>query len=192
MGEKISGKRLAASEEVTFSKRDDTLTHRQDQYFQDLFYRVLKIGTELECAKPKKVNADEFRCEIEQLVKPSRDLENLGELGIFDVIKEHCGVEVQVIGRHPFWNALCEQYRKVTSILLNKGVRMRPTCGLHFHLIAVGLAETIPEIILANLWNLMRRHAPGLKFLFSGGNVREGICRRRQHNAHQEVMNHSL
>ncbi|MEN8154275.1 MAG: hypothetical protein ABFR75_09660 [Acidobacteriota bacterium] len=176
------------SEEVLFFERKDVLSHRQDDYYQDLFYRVLKIGTELECARPRGVDPVDFKNEIADLMKPSLDLENLGELGIYDVVKEHCGVELQVIGRHPQWSSLHEQYNKIISILLEKEVRMKATCGLHFHLIAIGLAETIPEIILANLWNLIRRHAPGLKFLFSGGNVPEGICRRRQHNAHQEFV----
>ncbi len=179
------------SEDIIFFKREDTLTHQLDQYYQDLFYRVIKIGTELECARPRKSNADELRNEIASELKPSKDLENLGELGIFDVIKEHCGIEIQVIGRHPHWNSLLEQYRKVISILWDKKVRMKPTCGLHFHLIGVGLSESIPEIILANMWNLIRRHAPGLKYLFSGGNVPEGLCRRRQHNAHQEFFSFS-
>lgn len=184
----IEGKKRLISEDIIFYKRNDILTHQQDQYYQDLFYRVLKIGTELECARPRKSNAVELRDEIELLVKPSKNLQNLGELGVFDVVKEHCGIELQVIGRHPHWNSLLEQYKKIISILLDKKVRMKPTCGLHFHLIGVGLSESIPEIILANLWNLIRRHAPGLKFLFSGGNVKEGICRRRQHNAYQEFL----
>lgn len=175
-------------EEVIFFKRKDILTHEQDQYYQDLFYRVLKIGTELEFAVPKGINAQQFRDELEPMLKASGDLENLGELGVYDCVKEHCGVEVQVIGRHPHWNALINQYKKILDILLARKVRMKPTCGLHFHLIAVGLAEPVPHIVLANLWNLIRRHAPGLKFLFSGGAVSDGICRRRQHNAHQEFM----
>ncbi len=176
------------SEEILFFERKDALTHREDVYYQDLFYRVLKIGTELECARPRKVDPVEFKNEIADLMKPSGDLESLGELGIYNVVKEHCGIELQVIGRHPQWSALLEQYSSIISILMEKKVRMKATCGLHFHLIAIGLAETIPEIILANLWNLIRRHAPGLKFLFSGGKVVDGICRRRQHNAHQEFM----
>ena len=120
------------SDEIVFSKRTDSLTHSQDQYYQDLFYRVLKIGTELECARPRKVNSNELRSDIEKLLRPSNDLENLGDLGDFDVVKEHCGVEVQVIGRHPHWNALLNQYREIISILLAKSVRIRPTCGLHF------------------------------------------------------------
>ncbi len=65
---------------------------------------------------------------------------------------------------------------------------MRPTCGLHFHILGTGLAEEIPEIILANLWNIARLFAPGLKFITSAGENRQALCRRRQNNAHQEFM----
>ncbi|MCI5224597.1 MAG: hypothetical protein D3924_18505, partial [Candidatus Electrothrix sp. AR4] len=103
-------------------------------------------------------------------------------------IKEHCGVEILVIGRHPHWDALLEQYQRIILPLLSEQIRMRPTCGLHFHILGTGLAEEIPEIILANFWNISRIFAPGLKFITSGGENRQGLCRRRQHNAHQEFM----
>jgi hypothetical protein len=57
--------------------------------------------------------------------------------------------------------------------------------------LGIGLAESIPEIIVANLWNLARKYAPGLKFLTSAGETRQGLTRRRQHNAHQEFMRQS-
>ncbi|MCI5208496.1 MAG: hypothetical protein D3910_06825, partial [Candidatus Electrothrix sp. ATG2] len=103
-------------------------------------------------------------------------------------IKEHCGVEILVIGRHPHWDALLQQYNRIILPLLAEKIRIRPTCGLHFHILGTGLAEEIPEIILANLWNMARLFAPGLKFITSGGDNRQGLCRRRQHNAHQEFM----
>jgi hypothetical protein len=84
-----------------------------------------------------------------------------------------------------------DQYDQLVEPLLQQGIRMRPTCGLHFHLIGIGLAENIPEIILANLWNMARKYAPGLKFLTSGGNTWQGLCRRRQNNAHQEFLRQS-
>jgi hypothetical protein len=49
----------------------------------------------------------------------------------------------------------------------------------------------VPEIILANLWNLIRRYAPELKFLTSAGHKREALCRRRNHNSHLEMVRHS-
>jgi len=174
-----------------FIRRKDTLTISEAGYFQDLLYRTVKIGTELEFALPKGESRKDFQPNIEKLMEPSKDMDRLGRLGVFNVVKEHCGVEVQIIGRHPHWNSLLEQYRQIVTPLVKKGVRMRPTCGLHFHIIGIGLAETIPEIIIANLWNMFRKYSPGLKFLTSGGNTLEGLCRRRQHNAHQEFLRQS-
>ena len=62
---------------------------------------------------------------------------------------------------------------------------------MHFHLLTPGLAQPVPEIILANIWNLTRRYAPELKYLTSCGETRETLCRRRQHNSHLEMIWHS-
>ncbi len=179
------------TDEPVFFNRNDKLTLKKARYFQDLLYRTIKIGTELEFALPKGVRREDFQPGVEKLLRPSKDMNRLGPLGVYDVVKEHCGVEVQIIGRHPHWDALCNQYRQAVRPLLKKGIRMRPTCGLHYHLIGIGLAEPVPEIILANLWNIARKFAPGLKYITSGGECREGLCRRRQHNAHLEFMRQS-
>ncbi|HEY84336.1 MAG TPA: hypothetical protein G4N96_04375, partial [Chloroflexi bacterium] len=42
-----------------------------------------------------------------------------------------------------------------------------------------------------NLWNLTRRYAPELKLITSGGNKREALCRRRNHNSHLEMARHT-
>jgi len=174
-----------------FSRRTDVLSLGEARYYQDLLYRTIKIGTELEVALPKGVVRQEFQPMLETLLAPSKDMNNLGQLGIYDVVKEHCGVEIQIIGRHPHWESLLSQYQQILTPLLTYGVRMRPTCGLHFHLIGIGIAESIPEIILANLWNMMRTFAPGLKYLTCGGDSWQGLCRRRQHNAHLEFLRNS-
>ncbi|MBN1659066.1 MAG: hypothetical protein JXA93_11715, partial [Anaerolineae bacterium] len=56
---------------------------------------------------------------------------------------------------------------------------------------AVGLAEPMPEIILANVWNLTRRYAPELRFLTSGGDALEALCRRRNYCSHLEMVRHT-
>ena len=171
-----------------FHKRADCLTVAEARYYQDLLYRTVKIGTELEFALPKGVLREDFQPQIEAFMEPSGDMNQLGRLGVYKVIKEHCGIELLIIGRHPHWESLVKQYSQIVLPLLKQKVRMRPTCGFHFHLLQVGASEDIPEIILANLWNISRCFAPGLKFLTSGGETREGLCRRRQHNAHQEFI----
>ncbi len=172
-------------------RRKDTLNPDQAGYWKDLFYRVVKIGSELEVAPPKGEGRPEFEQRVRQELAPSGTLERLGPNGVLDVQPEHCGIEVRVIGRQPHFRSLQRQYQAITHTLLAQGARARPTCGLHFHLLAPTLAEPAPEIILANLWNLARRYGPELKFLTSAGDSRSGLCRRRQHNSHLEFVRHS-
>ena len=180
--ERLSG------EAPIFFPRKDRLDPDQAAYYQDLLYRVTKVGTEIEFALPKGVRREDFQPLVEQIMYPSQDMNQLGSLGVYDVVKEHSGVEIQVIGRHPHFETLQTQYRSILAPLISAQVRMRPTCGLHFHALCIGIAESLPEIIVANLWNLTRKYAPGLKFLTSAGKNREGLTRRRQHNAHREFM----
>lgn len=172
-------------------RRTDILTLVEASYWKDLLYRVTKIGTELEVAPPKGVRRPDFEAAVRTALAPSESLDTLGTTGVLDVQTEHCGIEVRVIGRQPYFRALQRQYSMIMNVLAAQGGRSRPTCGNHFHLLTPGLAEPVPEIILANLWNLVRRYAPELKWLTSGGDRREGLCRRRNHNSHLELVRHS-
>lgn len=172
-------------------RRSDTLDPGEASYWKDLLYRVAKIGTEVEVAPPKGISRPDFEAQVNADLAPSGTLELLGVNGVLDVKPEHCGVEIRIIGRQPHFRSLQHQYQGIMSLLLARNVRSRPTCGLHFHLLTPTLAEPVPEIILANLWNLTRRYGPELKFITSGGEHRNGLCRRRQHNSHLEFVRHS-
>lgn len=177
--------------EPIFLRRDDTLTEERALYYKDLLFRIAKVGTELEFALPRGVSREEFQPLVDELLQPSRSMALLGENGVLDVEKEHCGIEVRIIGRYPYYDSLLNQYQGIIDKLLPLGIRARPTCGLHFHLLTIWSAQTIPEIVLANLWNMVRRYAPNLRFLFSGGEDRARLCRRRQHNSHLELIKHT-
>jgi hypothetical protein len=172
-------------------RRLDTLSPDEASYWKDLLYRTIKIGTELEVATPKGKARPDFEAEVNQALAPSGSLERLGENGVLDIQTEHCGIEIRIIGRHPHFRVLHQQYHSILKTLLNMGGRARPTCGLHFHVLTPTLAEPLPEIILANIWNLTRRYAPELKFITSGGDSRNALCRRRNHNSHMEMILHS-
>ncbi len=169
-------------------RRKDILLPEDTCYWKDLLYRVIKIGTELEVAPPKGIDRAEFEASIRDSLAPSGSLDTLGLNGVLNVNREHCGIELRVIGRQPNFRALQKQYTVIMNVLEQKGARTRPTCGLHFHLLTPGLAEPIPEIVLANLWNLTRRYAPELRFLYSGGASRQALCRRRNHTSHLEMI----
>ncbi|NMB88363.1 MAG: hypothetical protein GYA17_08370 [Chloroflexi bacterium] len=172
-------------------RRKDFLQPAEAGYWKDLFYRVIKIGTELEVAPPRGCERPVFEAGVAQSLQPSGCLDWMGANGVLDVRPEHCGIEVRVIGRQPYFRTLQGQYAAIITALKTNGGRPRPTCGLHFHLLAPGLAEPVPEIVLANLWNLTRRYAPELKFLTSCGETRQSLCRRRQYNSHLEMIWHS-
>ncbi|MGA9396858.1 MAG: hypothetical protein WBV22_01250 [Anaerolineaceae bacterium] len=171
--------------------RKDTLSPADAAYLKDLFYRVIKIGTELELAPPRGTSREDFENIVRGALMPSGCLEDLGVNGILDVSPEHCGVEIRIIGRQPHFRSLQRQYATIMKILKQYGARSRPTCGLHFHLLTPTLAEPVPEIVLANLWNLTRRYAPELRFITSCGDSRSALCRRRNHTSHLEMIRHS-
>lgn len=156
-----------------------------------MLYRTTKIGTEVEVAPPKGVARADFESEIRTALEPSGNFEQLGHCGVFDVRPEHAGIEIRVIGRQPYFSPLHKQYLEITNLLLGKGARPRSTCGLHFHLLTPTLAEPVPEIILANLWNLVRRYSPELRFLTSAGASRDALCRHRMYCSHLEMIQHS-
>jgi hypothetical protein len=172
-------------------RRDDSLSPIDAGYWKDLLYRVTKIGTEIEVSLPKSCTRPDFEKTVCEVLLPSGSLDNLGPNGVLDVTSEHCGIEIRVIGRQPHFRALHRQYHTIFNKLLDLGARSRPTCGLHFHLLTPTLAEPVPEIILSNLWNLVRRYAPELRYLTSGGDSRQALCRRRNHTSHLEMVRYS-
>jgi hypothetical protein len=173
--------------EPIFFRRDDTLDHAAALYWKDILYRTVKIGTELEFALPKGKRKKEIVPGLIEALQPSKDLAALGRYGVLDVVDEHCGIEIQILGRQPHYAALLDQYRTILS-LLPQGIRARPTCGLHFHALTPGLAQPVPEIVVANLWNLVRRYAPELRFITSGGKELTALCRRRNYTSHREMV----
>ena len=172
-------------------RRDDVLSSDDCRYWKDLLYRTVKVGTEVEVAPPKAVPRPQFEEDVRAALEPSGSFERLGRYGVFDVKTEHAGIEVRVIGRQPYFSALHKQYTAILRILTEKGGRPRATCGLHYHLLTPGLAEPVPQIILANLWNLVRRYAPELRFMTSGGSSREALTRHRMYCSHVEMIQHS-
>jgi len=164
------------------------LTPDEALYWKDLLYRSVKIGTELEYALPKGARKDDILKPLTKDLQPSESLEHLGPYGVFDIESEHCGFEIRVIGRQPYYKVMLAQYRYILDKVISYGVRARATCGLHYHLLTVGLSEPVPQIILANLWNLVRKYAPSLKFFMSTGESMDSMCRRRNHNSHLEMV----
>lgn len=174
-----------------FLRRSDLLSLDDASYWKGMLYQVTKVGLELEVAPPKGLDRPDFETDVTTALAPSGTFNDLGLNGVLDVGKEHCGIEIRIIGRQPHFRSLQKQLSTIMGTLLQKGARARSTCGLHFHLLTPGLAEPVPEIILANLWNLVRRYSPELRFLTSCGESRGAMCRRENFTSHKEMIQHS-
>ena len=173
--------------EIKFLNYHTRLSHEDSLYWKELLFRTVKIGIEIEVALPMGQMKNAFLPAIIEELKPSEDMNNLGENGVYNIISEHCGIELQVIGRKPYFRTLHRQYKQIVDVLLSKKVRTLNTCGLHFHIMVFDLSEKVPDVIMANVWNITKEYAPFLKFITSGGNRLSGLCRRRNYNSHLEL-----
>ena len=150
-------------------RRDDTISYEAAMYWKDILYRTIKIGTEVEFAMPKGVRKSDFRPPLVEELQPSQDLNNLGKYGVYDIVTEHCGIEIQVIGRQPYYPALIEQYRAIMNPLLEHGVRARYTCGLHYHALAIGLSE--PELYTVDVESIYSQGDLGQMVFLQRGDI---------------------
>jgi len=160
----------------------------QAKFWQNFLLRNLKVASEIEIALPRGSRREDFHQKLQKLFQPTKDYHRFGEYGVYDVVVEHCGIEIQVIGTVPYYPFLLAQYNKIFSVLSSVGARTKATCGLHFHFLCETLLDPLPSIIMENFWNLIRFFAPELKYITSAGERPRGICRRRNHNSHLELV----
>ncbi len=167
------------------------LSFDETLFWKDILYRLIKIGIELEFAPARGTIKKDVMPRLVKALSPTHDLDHFGKLGIYDVVSEHCGYEIQVIGRYLCFFDILNQITRIINIVKNFKLRVRPTCGLHFHfLVPDNLPKPIPSVIGANILNLTIYFAPALKFISSAGASQDVLCRRRNHNSHREIMLH--
>lgn len=148
------------------------------------FFRKLLVGVELEFAPPSGVETKAARQELARRLEASGNYLEPGPLGVFDVQKEHCGLEVRMVGREPHFDSLVAQYGKVVRHILEMELRILGTTGMHHHLILTRTASPLPCIILANLYSLTRAFAPYLRYMTSSGPGRGNLTRTRKNTSH--------
>ena len=133
--------------EILFIKRNTMLSEEEAAYYKDLLYRTVKVGAELEVAVPKGVKRSLFQEQLEYFFLPGGEIGKPGRFGVYQVEKEHCGVEIKILGILPYWDILYSQFSDTISFVLNKGGRVKSTCGLHFHVLLPEKNMIIPENI---------------------------------------------
>ncbi|MBW2307577.1 MAG: hypothetical protein JRG73_11655, partial [Deltaproteobacteria bacterium] len=160
-----------------------------------------------ECARPKErgcinclewigkhVESSVLREVITTSLKPSRTLTKVNELGVFDVKTDGSlfgdgGVEILTIGRRMHFNAMYESISKIIRIVRKNGGWLNERCSTHMHLLASylpggdgttlvsELERPIPQIILINFHQLVRRYHVALAWITSCGAHKNTLTR---------------
>jgi hypothetical protein len=171
-----------------FEPATGALSDAQAVFWKSVFVRSLKVGIELEVVQPEGVDRDAVMAELTSRLRPSRDNRRLGENGVLTISRELVGLEIKVVGRVPIFEHLLRHLRVIFHHTRELGCEPSGACGMHNHLLAVQLGEDVPSLVLANLWNLTRWHAPALRFLTSGGPRLSNLTRRSSYCDHAELM----
>lgn len=136
-----------------------------------------------------------IREKVTEALKPTNFVGALGENGIYKVCKDGSlsgdgGIEIATAGRRVEFNSIYEMISKVMAICEEKGAFVDERCSIHIHLLAsyltpgfseddsgsnyiknevTELERPMPEIILANFHQLIRRYHCALIWLSSAG-----------------------
>lgn len=133
--------------------------------FVHYFKSTLRIGVELE-----KDNRHGRGSELTQRLEPTRDYNCLGRYGVYDVVSDgslsHNGREVLVIGANEEFHAWHKRMKAIHEILSELGYHETPKCGMHYHMLCVQ-KEMVPEVVLKNLYNLVRYYADAFMWVAS-------------------------
>lgn len=139
-------------------------------------------------------DAASVREEVENLLQPTNFVGQVGRTGALSVIKDGSltqgGIEVPTVGRRVHWQSFYNMCKGILDPIVERGGFTNERCGQHFHVLtayfngANGVGKTIsdlesplPEIILANHHQLVRRYELALFWIMSAGSDINSLTR---------------
>lgn len=134
----------------------------------------------------------DVRSELEKTLEPSNFVGVVGRTGVLAVttdgsLKEDGGVEIPTVGRRPHFPTLYKMHKDIITECIKHGAFLNERCSIHVHVLAgyydsnpvdaqskpgracsltvSELEEQMPEIILANTHQLIRKYQNSLIWL---------------------------
>jgi hypothetical protein len=164
---------------LLFNDRLGKLSTRDCEYWQMMFRKILKVGEEFEVQAPSNVDLDDIYDYFNSAFNPSRSIHNHGRHGIKEVMGDGSvphGVEVVTVGKRFDWKTFYQMNQHIMDNFHKHDIHTSHHTGMHIHLLAgytnnemTELERNVPEIILANFYQLHRIFAPELYWIASGG-----------------------
>lgn len=179
--------KLNMFDKMLFSNRMGRITSRDVDYWRAMFGKILKVGEEFEVHVPEERDYsdtfDEFRDEF----RPTGTVDFVGEHGVKEVTQDGSvpnGMELITVGRRFHWKTFYDMNKKIMDKFQKFDFYTTHHTGMHIHLLASynshgasELERNVPEVILANYYQLHRIFAPELYWMASGGATDYAITR---------------
>lgn len=144
-----------------------------------------------------------IRDKVTAILKPTNFVGALGESGVYKVcrdgsLKGDGGIEVATVGRRVEFNSIYEMVAKIMKSCEERGAYVDERCSIHIHLLAsyltpgfseddsgskyiknevTELEKPMPEIIVANFHQLIRRYHSALIWLSAAGESHSHLTR---------------
>ncbi|MNS60951.1 hypothetical protein D3C72_939630 [compost metagenome] len=173
-------------EKLMMSNNMGRLTSQETDYWKMFLGKVLKVGEEYEVVIPNDHGVSDTIRSFQHHFRPSGRIDHPGQHGIYDIKQDGSvphGLELVTAGRRFDWKVFYNMNKKIMDKFQEIEMYTTYHTGMHIHILAgyneydTELERNVPEIILANYYQLHRIFAPELFFMASSGTTRHGLTR---------------
>lgn len=173
-------------EKLLISNNMGRLTSQDTDYWKTVFQKILKIGEEFEVIIPQNLDVSDTIYQFRAHFNPTGIIDHPGSNGIYDIKQDGSvphGLELVTAGRRFNWKVFCEMNKKIMDKFQEIEMYTSYHTGMHIHILAgyndyaSELERNVPELILANFYQLHRIFASELFFMASSGTTRHGLTR---------------
>lgn len=164
---------------LLFNDRLGRLSSEDTNYWQMMFKKILKVGEEFEVVVPQSRNLRSVSESLNDVFRPSNSVLSHGATGVKEVTQDGSvpnGLEIITAGKRFDWKSFYDMNSQIINAFEEHDIYTSHHTGMHIHLLAgyvnneiTDLEKPVPEIILANFYQLHRIFAPELYWIASGG-----------------------
>ncbi len=174
-------------DKMQFSNKMGRITSRDADYWKMMFSKILKVGEEFEVHVPEERDYHSTFHQFIEDFKPTGTIDYVGPHGVKEITQDGSvpnGMELITVGRRFDWKVFYDMNKKIMDKFQSYDFYTTHHTGMHIHLLAgyshhgaSELERNVPEVVLANYYQLHRIFAPELYWIASGGATNYAITR---------------
>lgn len=151
-----------------FLKPEDGIPYNDIKKFKNLIEKNAVIGIELEAEFQRLPNQTTLAQQLG--VTNTTDMREVSELGVQSVAYDGSlgnGWEVRILGLNEPFHVTQQRITKIQKILDKNTAKYSKRAGIHYSVLLLQ-NYSLPEIITANIWNIVRAFSGALFYISSG------------------------